>query len=531
MLGIWAANFKELLNGTEAASCLELPSLVRREVEVEEIGREEVETAMHKMKKDKATGADEVRLEMMEMAGEVGVKWTGRLLNVCMQEGRIPKEWRMGLIVPIWKRKGDVHDTGKYRGVSLLSQVLKLLERGIDARIRRRVECYFGEEQQGFRKGRGTADGMYVLRQMMEKRLEVQGSMALGFVDLEKAFDEVPREMVMATLRLMGVPEAGVRMVEGTYAKTTARVVVGEEASEEFEVKIGLRQGSVLSSLLFIAVLDLISRKTATNDVMKKLLYVDDLALVANGKQELHESLKEWNGLFTRHGLNINLEKWHCAFHLVAHRPPEGRAGQKLTQGDSFVYLGGTVCVDGKTERKVLRRAPAGANAWRAVEGVMVDRRISKRMKGNVMSTSVTPVCLYGTETLAITELQQQRLHVCENNWLRKIAGVTMADRRMMVELREETGVQRSLTERLVRSRLQWAGNVERMADDRLPKRAAELCEQGRRRRGRPRLRWNDGDKRDARKAGEEEDWNKKTRDRGGLSDEAVKKLRAAPHP
>ena len=78
---------------------------------------------------------------------------TGRLLNVCMQEGRIPKEWRMGLIVPIWKRTGDVHNPGKYRGITLLSQVLKLLERVLDARIRRRVEGDFGEEQQGFMKG------------------------------------------------------------------------------------------------------------------------------------------------------------------------------------------------------------------------------------------------------------------------------------------------------------------------------------------------------------------------------------------
>ena len=69
------------------------------------------------------------------------------------------------------------------------------------------------KKSKGFRKGRGTADGMYVLRQMVEKRLEVQGSMALGFVDLEKAFDTVPREMVMATLGWMGVPEADVRMV------------------------------------------------------------------------------------------------------------------------------------------------------------------------------------------------------------------------------------------------------------------------------------------------------------------------------
>ena len=90
------------------------------------------------------------------------------------------------------------------------------------------------------------------------------------------------------------------------------------------------------------------------------------------------------------------------------------------------------------------------------------------------------------------------------------------------------------MTDRLVRSRLQWAGHVERMADDRLPKRAAELREQGRRRRGRPSLRWEDCVKRDVKKTGEEGDWKKKTGDRGGwrrIADEAVKKLQAAPHP
>ena len=119
--------------------------------------------------------------------------------------------------------------------------------------------------------------------------------MALGFVELEKAFDTVPREMLMATLPLMGVPESEVGMVEGMYEyeKTTARVMVGEGASEAVEVNIGLRQGSGLSPLLFTSVLDFISRKTVMNDAMKKLLYADDLALVANSKQELQETLEE----------------------------------------------------------------------------------------------------------------------------------------------------------------------------------------------------------------------------------------------
>ena len=239
--------------------------------------------------------------------------------------------------------------------------------------------------------------------------------------------------------------------------------------------------------------------------------------------------------MFTRHGLKLNLEKTEVLY--IGHQREEldiEQEGKKLTQLDSFVYQGGAVCGDGKTEREVHRRVQAGANAWRAVEGLMTDRRISKRLKGKVMSTCVIRACLYGTVTLALTELQQQRLQVCENNWVRKIARVTRADRRKMVELREETGVQRSLTERLVRSRLQWAGHLQRMADDRLPKRAAELREQGSRRRGRSRLRWEDCVKRDGMKTGEEEDWKKKTIDRVGwkrLSDGAVKKLRAAPHP
>ena len=177
----------------------------------------------------------------------------------------------------------------------------------------------------------------------------------------------------------------------------------------------------MLSPLLFIAVLDLIRRKTVVKDAMKKLLYADDVAVVANGKQELQATLEDWNGLFTRHGLNINAEKTEVLH--IGHQREEldiELEGTKLTQEDSFVYLEGAVYEDGKTEREVRRRVQAGANAWRAVEGVMANRRIFNRLKGKVMSTCVTPACLYRTDTLTLTDLQQQRLQVCENNWVRK---------------------------------------------------------------------------------------------------------------
>ena len=75
------------------------------------------------------------------------------------------------------------------------------------------------------------------------------------------------------------------------------------------------------------------------------------------------------------------------------------------------------MCGDGNTEREIGRIAQPGANAWRAVEGVMADRRISKRPKGQGrehLCDTGTPV---RAETLALTELQQQTLQVCENGY------------------------------------------------------------------------------------------------------------------
>ena len=97
----------------------------------------------------------------------------------------------------------------------------------------------------------------------MEKKLEKQGSMCIGFVDLEKAFDTVSRKMVITTLRWMGVPEAEVRMLEATHEQTNGRVIIGVGMSDQFSVNIGLRQGSALNPLLFIVVMELISRKVS----------------------------------------------------------------------------------------------------------------------------------------------------------------------------------------------------------------------------------------------------------------------------
>ena len=93
----------------------------------------------------------------------------------------------------------------------------------------------------------------------------------------------------------------------------------------------------------------------------------------------------------------------------------------------------------------------------------------------------MTPALLYGLEILSVSEKHQHRLQVFENKWVRWIAGVKRVDRRRMDELREEVGIQKCLMGRLVKSRLKWAGHVERMKEDRLPRMAYVHQERGKR--------------------------------------------------
>ena len=114
--------------------------------------------------------------------------------------------------------------------------------------------------------------------------------------------------MVVPTVRWIGVSEAEARMVEAMYDRTKGRVLVGSGLSEEFPVNIGLRQGSALSPLLLIMMMKIINRKISTKEILRKMMYADDLAILSESKQDLQEVLEKWKRVFEKHGLRISLQ-------------------------------------------------------------------------------------------------------------------------------------------------------------------------------------------------------------------------------
>ena len=168
---------------------------------------------------------------------------------------------------------------------------MKILERIVDGLIRQVVSI--DDSQFGFVPGRGTTDAIFVVRQLQEKYLAVNKRLYMAFLDLEKAFDRVPRKVIWWALRKLGVEEWIVRLVQGMYANARSRV----------EGRV--HQGSVLSPLLFIIVLEALSREFRAG-VPWEDLYADDLVIIADSLEECVRRLLIWKEAMEKKGLRVN---------------------------------------------------------------------------------------------------------------------------------------------------------------------------------------------------------------------------------
>ena len=106
-----------------------------------------------------------------------------------------------------------------------------------------------------------TLSAPCIVRQVQEKNLEKQKKTFYAFLNLEKAYDKVPRDVISRCLRRTGVPEALVKMVKATYKEATTRMMTHYGDTEEFRIDVGLHQGSALSPFLFVTIMEVLTER------------------------------------------------------------------------------------------------------------------------------------------------------------------------------------------------------------------------------------------------------------------------------
>ncbi|ETN78570.1 hypothetical protein NECAME_10267 [Necator americanus] len=136
---------------------------------------------------------------------------------------------------------------------------MKVFECVLEARLRKIVSVSLN--QCGFVKDCSTIDAIHAVRILLEKHREKSCSVYLAFLDLEKAFDRVPHELLWMSMRSHRVPEEYVRWTKLLYAKSTSVVRCAAGTSRPFPVQVGVHQGSSLSPLLFILCMDTITKE------------------------------------------------------------------------------------------------------------------------------------------------------------------------------------------------------------------------------------------------------------------------------
>ncbi|VDP49263.1 unnamed protein product [Schistosoma curassoni] len=164
-------------------------------------------------------------------------------------------DWKESHFIKIPK-KGDVSKCENYRGITLLSIPGKFFNRVLLNRVKDAVDVRLREQQAGFGKDRSCTYQTATLWIITEQSIEWNSALYINFIDYEKAFDSVDGRTLWKLLRHYGVPEKIVNIIRNSYDGLQCKVVHEEQLTDAFQVRIGVRQGCLLSPFLFLLVVD-----------------------------------------------------------------------------------------------------------------------------------------------------------------------------------------------------------------------------------------------------------------------------------
>ena len=500
-LGRWKEHFQEVLNRPSPQNPPDLLQGDPLDISVGEITKQEIRDALKNLKRDKAAGVDNIPAEALREGGEEMVNQLHRLINSVWNREEIPLDWKKGLLVKLPKN-GNLSNCDKWRGIMLLSIPSKVLTRIILDRMKDAIDQRLRDEQAGFRKDRSCNDQIATLRIIVEQAMEWQAPLYVCFVDFEKAFDSIDRKSMWNILRNYGVPGKTVDIIRKLYEGFACQVIHDGRLSEEFQVTTGVRQGCLLSPLLFLVLLDWVTRTAYARSgkgiqwtLMSKLEdldFADDLALLSHRLQDMQEKVDALAQTAQRVGLKISQEKTKIMRSSNIQQDPILIEGRDIEDVDEFVYLGSKISKTGGTDEDINARIKKARQAFAILHMVWKSTAISTKTKLRIFSSNVKSVLLYGAETWRVTKINTNKIQTFVNGCLRRILRLRWYDRVTNTDLWTRTG-QEPMTTQVKRRRWRWIGHTLRKTQSSVTRQVLEWNPQGKRKRGRPKQTWRRG--------------------------------------
>ena len=208
-----------------------------------------------------------------------------------------------------------------HRTISLISHPSKVMLRIILNRLKSKAEEILSEEQAGFRPERSTAEQIFNIRVLIEKHLTHQQELHHNFIDFKKAFDRVWHGGLRHSLRRFNIDEGLVAVMASLYQQASSAVLLDGNIGKRFRTSVGVRQGCLLSPVLFNLLLETIMLEALEDyeptvsvggRAICNLRFADDIDLFGKTEDDLQELTTRLENSANNYGMEISAEKSTC---------------------------------------------------------------------------------------------------------------------------------------------------------------------------------------------------------------------------
>ena len=378
----------------------------------------EMSKAIQYLNSGKSPGYDEVTAEHLKLAGEELIEVLTRLFNQILNIEHIPKNFRIGTQVPIYKGKNLCSlDPNNYRGITLLTSFNKLFEICTWNRLKVwwEVENVISPLQGACSKGSSCLHTAIILQEAIAVGLDTNKRVFVAYFDVAKAFDSVWIDGLFYQLRGMGLIGKEWRLLYQTYLDFWCKARMHGIYSDWYPMRCGIHQGGYLSLLKYAAFIDPLLRKLEDKSLGFSIAgvptcplgYADDMAAACMSRTKLDEALRTANNFSVQWEYQYNAKK--SAVMIYGENMKEHKKGKrfrnfmlgrdKVQETVEYDHVGVKNCLFGNFNPRVEDRISRGRRAFNSILNSGVKRNgLNMSVVSTLFWTIVIPIVSYGSE-------------------------------------------------------------------------------------------------------------------------------------
>lgn len=436
------------------------------------ITEDEVRVTISLMKDGKMAGPDGIQSEILKLLDDDAITWITSIFNQIYDSGKIPREWLKSTFIAIPKKPSAKYCTD-YRTISIMSHLLKIFLKIIHRRIYRLCEEQLSETQFGFRNALGTREALFAVQVMFQRCRDVNVDIYACFIDYHKAFDRVKHDKLINVLEKIGIDDKDLQIIINLYWNQSAYITIDGDNSEEIEIRRGVRQGCVLSPLLFNIYSEQIFNESL-QDIeagillngtrMNNIRYADDAIIFADGFEGLKELVSKIEMVSRRYGLEMNIQKTKYMVISKNTIPPEPLIvnSQPIERVTSITYLGTSINSQWDHAKEIKSRIEKARTTFVNMQKVFKSRDLNLNTKIRLLRCYVFSVLLYGAEAWTLTEATMKKLEAFEMWTYRRILRISWVDHVTNVEVLLRMNKTTEIVKTIKIRKLQYFGHIMR---------------------------------------------------------------------